>query len=90
MRVADSSVDTFKQNNIFKLEQNSNKNLRYLNVGSHRTLGGTKAADIEFISFDGRKYGKSSYLIEIGTLPGGEFAITLDGSSVIFNMFGVD
>lgn len=91
VRVADNNIDPFQTINIFKLEQNPNKNTRFIEIASAGTFSGTSANDIAFISFDAKKYGEKSYLVRIQKqLIPGEYAMTIDGSRELFNMFGVD
>jgi hypothetical protein len=91
VRVTDNSVDPFQLINIFKLEQNSNKNIRFIEVSNTGTFSGASVGDIAFIPFEAKKYGEKSYLIRIQKqLVPGEYAITIEGSRDLFNMFGVD
>ena len=91
VKVADNSVDPFQLVNIFKLDQNPNKNTRFIEVSSAGTFSGASANDIDFIPFEAKKYGEKSYLIQLQKqLVPGEYAITIEGSRELFNMFGVD
>ena len=91
VRVADNSVDPFQLINIFKLEQNSNKNNRSIEVSSVASFSGAKSNDIEFIPFEAKKYGEKSYLVKLQKqLMPGEYAVTIEGSRNLFNMFGVE
>ena len=91
VRVTDNNVDPFQLINIFKLEQNPNKNNRFIEVSNVGTFSGASANDIAFLSFDAKKYGERSYMITIQKqLIPGEYAITIEGSRELFNMFGVD
>jgi hypothetical protein len=88
VRVTDNSIDPVSVINVFPLQQKADK--RYVEVGSATTFSGTKANDIAFLQFKGKKYGTSSYLIEISNIEPGEYAITLPERRDIFSMFGVD
>jgi len=91
VRVTDNGVDPFQMINIFKLEQDPNKNNRSIEVSNAGTFSGVSANEIAFLSFDAKKYGEKSYLIRIQKpLIPGEYAITIEGSRDLFNMFGVD
>ncbi len=64
---------------------------KYQNIGHlNADFNQSTAADIDFIPFQASKYGQSSYLLQVDDLLPGEYAITLDGSRDVFNMFGVD
>jgi hypothetical protein len=89
VRVKDNTVDPSTQINFFPLSKVGNK--RQVVTGKSSTFGGAKAGDIDFIAFNATKYGKNSYLVELPAgLQKGEYAITLDGSRDLFNLFGVD
>jgi hypothetical protein len=70
------------------LEQDKIKDKRVLIV--NKVNLNQSSSEIKFIKFEASKYGTSSYLIEISNLPGGEYAMTLEDSRGVFNMFGVD
>jgi hypothetical protein len=40
--------------------------------------------------FSGRRHGKASYRVVVAHLEPGEYAMTIEGSRDVFNMFGVD
>ena len=75
--------------NFFRLEEDAKKERRTIVTGTVNFNQST-AADIDFIPFQASKYGQSSYLVQVSDLPPGEYAITLDGSRDVFNMFGID
>jgi len=85
VKVANNSVDPSTIINIFKLT--SEKDKRTLELASAKVIGGSKAGDIQFIPFQGKKYGESSYLIEISSLEQGEYAMTLAERRDLFHMF---
>ncbi len=43
-----------------------------------------------FLPFKAKRHGTSSYLIDLGELPIGEYAITSSNSKETFNFFGID
>ncbi len=91
VRNTDNDVDPFQVINIFKLEQHQKKDFRFIQTSSSATFSGSSAMEIDFIPFVASKYGEDSYLISIqNNLDPGEYAITMDGSRDLFNMFGVD
>ena len=87
IKVSDNSVDPVTVINIFKLKVEKNK--RTLDVASASALGSSKSGDITYLPFQGKKYGKSSYLLTIENIEPGEYAITLANRRDIFNTFGI-
>jgi len=73
--------------NIFKL--NTNDNTRFIAISSLGTYSGAETMNIDFIDFNAKKYGESSYIITIPKLENGEYAITLAQSRMDFNLFSV-
>lgn len=91
VRVSDNNIDPFQIINIFKLEQNLKKGYRFIEVGSAATFKGSSAMEINFLTFEAKKYGTNSYLILFpNKLEPGEYAITLEGSRDVFKLFGID
>ncbi len=95
IRVPDNNMDPFQLINIFRLEpkikSNADKSVRVIETSSAATFSGSSAMDINMIEFESRKYGESSILITVASaLVPGEYAMTLQGSRDLFNMFGVD
>lgn len=86
VKVSDNSTDPTSRINIFKLKKT--KDTRTLETASTNVLE-TKANDIDYLSFIGKKYGKSSYIIELDNMEVGEYAITLENRRDLFNMFSV-
>ena len=87
IKMSDNSVDPTTIINIFKLV--SKKESRTVELASSRVLGGTKSGDISYVSFSGKKYGQSSYLIEVDSFEPGQYAITLPERRDIFSMFEI-
>jgi hypothetical protein len=95
VRVPDNNVDPFQLLNIFKLEQKikktEDKSYRYIETANAATFSGASSMDILFIDFDAVKFGESSFLITIAEqLEPAEYAMTLEGSRDLFNLFGID
>ena len=95
VRVTDNNIDPFQLLNIFKLEQkiksNTTKSYRFIETTSAATFSGSSSMDIDFIQFDATKYGDYSFLITISQpMEATEYAMTLEGSRELFNMFGID
>lgn len=89
VRAATNDVDPVQVINIFQMTSNTKKKYRQLEVSKAGTFAGS-GMNIDFIPFTSKKYGKTSYLITLDNLAAGEYAMTLDGSRDMFNLFGVD
>lgn len=89
VKVKENDRDPVEVINIFRLEIDTKKERRTIVTGTVNFNQST-AADIDFIPFQALKYGQSSYLVQVSELPPGEYAITLDGSRDVFNLFGID
>ena len=87
VKVSDNSVDPISIINIFKLT--SEKDFRSIELATSKIVGGSKSGEIKFLEFNGKKYGQSSYLIEIENLEAGEYALTLSSRRDIFHLFGI-
>jgi len=95
VRVQDNNADPFHLLNFFKLEQmikkTEAKSYRYIETMSAATFSGSSSMDIRFIQFDAVKYGEHSFLVTITQpLETAEYAMTIEGSRDLFNMFGID
>ncbi len=73
--------------NIYALKQERGK--RTLLTGQSGTFTGTNTQMTSSLTFSYKKYGNSSYLIELKDLPKGEYGIQLF-STESFHLFGVD
>ena len=90
VRVESNNIDPSQVVNVFQLVSDKRKDYRYIETSSRGAFTSDSMA-IEFLPFDGARYGESSYLLTMTVdLPPGEYAMTLDGSRDVFNMFGVD
>lgn len=89
VKANDNLRDPMEVINLFSLEPDPDKDRRMIVTGTVNFNKSTAAA-IEFLPFRASKYQSSSYLLEIPSLPPGEYALTLDGTRDVFNMFGVD
>lgn len=90
VRAATNDVDPTQVVNLFALVSDPNKDYRYVETGSQGPFTGD-AMVIDFLPFTSERYGESSYLLTISVpLSPGEYAMTLDGSRDVFNLFGVD
>ncbi|HUW07000.1 MAG TPA: hypothetical protein VMW01_12140 [Williamwhitmania sp.] len=82
VRVSNNSLEPSSVVNVFKLSVK--KDYRYVEATS-----GIPNNGIEFISYDARKFGESSYLLVLSGMQPGEYALTLDGSREVFHLFSV-
>jgi hypothetical protein len=89
VRVKENDRDPAEVINIFRLEQDLKKERRTIVTGTVN-FNQTTGLNIDFIPFEASRYGQSSYLIELPEVAPGEYAITLDGSRDVFNLFGID
>jgi hypothetical protein len=89
VRVSDNSKDPVEVINVFQLEEDKAKDQRVLIVGKVN-FNAASSLDIKFFQFKASKYGTSSFLIELSDVHPGEYALTLEESRGVFNLFGVD
>lgn len=87
VKVSDNSVDPSTVIYVFKL--NPEKGIRTIEIASANMVGDSKSGDIKYLTFKSKKYGQSSYLIELDNIESGEYAITLASRRDIFNMFSI-
>jgi len=88
IRVSSNMFDPYEEIAIVKLEP-TKKNRKY-KAGGMDMLGQQKTGDLDYVSFQGKKYGESSYLIVIDQqMEPGEYAIMLRRASDVLNCFGV-
>lgn len=89
VRVISNQFDPYEEIAIVRLEP-TRKNRKYKIAGVDM-LGQQKSGELDYIQFDGVKYGESSYHIKISQrLAPGEYAIFLRNSSDVLNCFGID
>lgn len=87
VKLKDNSYDPTTVIKLFKLV--SDKETRSIELGSVSMAQGSKSNDINYITFNAKKYGVSSYLITIDKLDEGEYAFTLPESDDVFYLFGI-
>jgi hypothetical protein len=87
IKVSDNSEDPTTFIKIFKLK--STKDNREIETSSGNIVGGITVGNINYTLFKAKKYGVSSYLIEIESADPGEYAITLESRPDIFNLFSI-
>jgi hypothetical protein len=89
VKVGDNSKDPTDIVNLFKMQQDKGKDQRVLIVGKV-VFNKSSSMDIQMLHFKASKYGTGSYLLELPEMELGEYAVTLEGSRGVFNLFGVD
>lgn len=87
-RVMNSHINPNEIFDVFKLNQGRKD--RSVVVAESHSFAGSKSSDIDFIPFTAYPYKDNSFLLELNINEAGEYAITLDSSRMIFNLFGVD
>lgn len=90
----DNATDPMSIVKIFKFEQK--KKYRRAELSSVNNFGGSKSNNMDYVSFTGKKYGTSSYLLKVAALQPGEYGITisnpnnLDEKATIVSTFAVN
>ena len=94
VRAVDNATDPMSIINVFRFEAKKDK--RMAEMASVSSFGSVKFNKLERLSFTGRKFGESSYLITLDETPAGEYGITvsnpnnLDEKQVIVSTFAID
>lgn len=94
VKAVDNESDPMSIVAIFKFKANSKS--RKAELSSLSTFGGQSDNNMDFVDFTAKKYGESSYLIEINHLEPGEYGITVtnpnnkDEKNLIVSCFGID
>lgn len=82
IRSIDNLTDPMAIVQIFQLEPK--KKYRRAEVGSVSSFGTVKKNNLQYVSFSGKKYGKSSYLITpTSPLKAGEYGITISNPNAV-------
>lgn len=76
LRAKDNTTDPNSFINIFKFEIYKNKERRY-QLAEAGTLSASKTSNLASIDFKAKKYGESSYLIQLEDLEPGEYGIII-------------
>ena len=90
VRAVDNATDPMSIINVFRFEA------KMAEMASVSSFGSVKSNKLERLSFTGRKFGESSYLITLDETPAGEYGITvsnpnnLDEKQVIVSTFAID
>lgn len=88
-RVQDNSANPNDVITFAKFQVNSKKHIRYIEIAKSGVLSQAEQGKVEYIKFEGQKYGNSSYLIKVFNLPHGEYMMTLQESRETAHMFSV-
>ncbi|MBR2261910.1 MAG: hypothetical protein IJ916_09460 [Paludibacteraceae bacterium] len=94
VKAVDNLSDPMSIISIFKFEEK--KKYRRAEIASAGTFSGSTGNDMDYIDFDAKKYGESSYLLSIENLKPGEYGIIVtnpnnkDEKQVIVSCFGID
>ncbi|NBL63611.1 hypothetical protein GV828_00165 [Flavobacterium sp. NST-5] len=81
IRGVDNLTDPLSIVRIFKFEKR--KKYRRAELAAVNNFGGAKRNNLDYVSFTGKKYGTSSYLINIPTLESGEYGITISNPNAL-------
>lgn len=81
IRSVDNNTDPLSIIRVFKLEQK--KKYRRAEIGSISSLGSSKSNNLEYVTFTGKKYGTSSYIIKLNNLEPGEYGITISNPNAL-------
>ncbi|MBQ4387412.1 MAG: hypothetical protein II822_07410 [Prevotella sp.] len=76
LKAKDNATDPNSFINIFKFDIYKNKERRY-QLAEVGTLSATKTSNLSSVEFRAKKYGESSYLIQLDNLEPGEYGITI-------------
>ena len=81
VRSVDNNTDPLSIIRVFKMEQK--KKYRRAEIGAVSSLGSAKSNNMEYVSFTGKKYGTSSYIIKLASLQPGEYGITISNPNTL-------
>ena len=81
VRAVDNATDPMSIINVFRFEAKKDK--RMAEMASVSSFGSVKSNKLERLSFTGRKFGESSYLITLDETPAGEYGITISNPNNI-------
>ncbi len=96
IRATDNNSDPLTIVSIYKLKSKKNKRTVVLSEDNSGTLMKSRTNSKNMVRFKGKKFGASSYLIELIKLKPGEYGITIsnpnnrDEKRTIVSCFGVD
>ncbi|NOU18469.1 MAG: hypothetical protein HOO91_13010 [Bacteroidales bacterium] len=87
IKMTDNSNDPTSLIEVFKLTQE--KNLRTSIMAEAKVIGGAETKNLETFTYSAKKYGQSSYLIELNNLPVGQYGIHMS-TSVEYLLFEIN
>lgn len=77
----DNKTDPMSIVKIFKFEEK--KKYRRAEVASVSSFGSAKSNNLDYVSFTGKKYGESSYLLKVSALQPGQYGITISNPNAV-------
>lgn len=96
VRAVDNNSDPLTIISIYKFKAKSNKRTFVLSEDNSRTLMKSRTNSKDIIRFNGKKFGTTSYLIELKNLKPGEYGIIVsnpnnrDEKRTVVSCFGID
>ncbi len=93
VRNRDNLSDPLSIIKIFKFD--TKKKFRRAELASYSSLGSAKSNNMNYVSFTGKKFGTSSYILSLSSLPPGEYGITalnpnaIDEKQTVISTFAV-
>lgn len=94
VRAVDNETDPLSIVHIFKFDSKRKKRLAEL--ASAGTFSGGSNNNLEYVKFEGAKYGESSYNLSVSSIEPGEYGVivtnpnSLDEKTTIVSTFGID
>lgn len=88
-RLKDNSANPNDVITFAKFQVNSKKHIRYIEIAKSGVLSQAEQGKVDYIKFEGQRYGNSSYLVKVFNLPEGEYMMTLQESRETAHMFSV-
>lgn len=93
IKAIDNRTDPVSIVSIFRLE--STKDKRMAEMASMSTFGSVKTNKLEYLPFDAKKFGESSYYVQLTEQPVGEYGIIIsnpnnvDEKQIVVSTFGI-
>lgn len=81
VRNVDNQTDPLAIIQIFKFEVK--KKYRRAELASYSSLGSAKSNNLMYVSFTGKKYGTSSYILTLAALEPGEYGVTISNPNAL-------
>lgn len=81
VRNIDNNSDPLSIIKVFKFEKKSK--YRRAEIASISSLGSAKTNNLNYVSFTGKKFGTSSYMLKLSNLTPGEYGITVSNPNAL-------